>query len=308
MSQRILITGGSGFVGANLARRALRDGHEVHLLLRPEYQPWRIEEIRGDVRLHTVDLCDPDAVRRTIRGVRPDRVFHLAAYGAYSSQQDTPRMVSTNVLGCANLLDACVETGVGAFVNAGSSSEYGFTDHAPDEDEAVNPNSRYAITKVAATNCCRLAALTKGLNAVTVRLYSVYGPYEDPGRLIPTLISRGLEGKLPPMVAPETARDFVFVDDAVDAMLRVASASLPPGSVYNVCTGTQTTMRDVVLLARRLMPIAEEPNWGSMDARSWDTSVWVGTGARLERDLGWRVPTSFADGLKQTIDWFIRNR
>jgi dolichol-phosphate mannosyltransferase len=216
------------------------------------------------------------------------------------------RMVATNLLGCVSLLDACAESGVEAFVNAGSSSEYGLKDHAPDEEEALNPNSHYAITKAAAAHYCRFVARSGGPNAVTVRLYSVYGPYEDPGRLIPTLIAHGLGGRLPPLVSPETARDFVFVDDAVDAMLRVASTEVPRGSIYNVCSGVQVTMSEVVETARQLMAIPEEPVWGTMPARSWDTNVWVGDGARLQRDLGWRASTSFAAGLRQTVDWFPR--
>jgi dolichol-phosphate mannosyltransferase len=304
LSKRILITGASGFVGANLARRALRDGHEVHLLLRPGYRTWRLDEIAGHLQLHEADLADDIAVRAAVRGIRPDWVFHLAAYGAYSSQKDVERMVATNLSGCISLLDACVESGVEAFVNAGSSSEYGLKDHAPDEDEALEPNSPYAITKAAATHYCRLKARETGIHAATVRLYSVYGPYEEPNRLIPSLVVHGLNGKFPPLVSPETARDFVYVDDAVDAMIRIAASAVPPGSINNVCSGVQVKLRDAVETARQLMGVEAEPDWGTMAARSWDTDVWVGTGARLIRELGWRVSTSFADGLKKTLAWF----
>jgi len=303
LSKRILISGASGFVGANLARRALRDGHEVHLLLRSGYRSWRLDEIASHVHLDGADLADRDGVRAAVRRIRPDWVFHLAAYGAYSSQQDVERMASTNLLGCVSLLDACVEVGVGAFVNAGSSSEYGLKDHAPDEEESLNPNSPYAITKAAATHYCRFKARESGIHAVTARLYSVYGPYEEPSRLIPTLIVRCLNGELPPLVSPETARDFIYVDDAVDAMVTVANAVVPAGSVFNVCSGAQVKLKDVVDTARQLMGVDAEPDWGTMAARSWDTDVWVGTGARLERELGWRVSTSFAEGLRKTVDW-----
>jgi dolichol-phosphate mannosyltransferase len=282
----------------------LRDGHEVHLLLRPGYRSWRVEEIGGDVRIHSVDLKDCVAVSAAVRRIQPEWVFHLAAFGAYSQQQGIEQMVSTNLMGCVALLDACAQAGVGVFVNAGSSSEYGLKDHAPGEDEPLNPNSHYAITKAAATHYCQLVARMGGPNAVTVRLYSVYGPYEDPGRLIPTLIVHGLGGRLPALVSPETARDFVFVDDAVEAMIRIASTAVPRGSIYNVCSGVQKDLREVVEVARGVMAIAEEPVWGTMPARSWDTNVWVGTGAKLERELGWRASTSFAAGLAQTVDWF----
>jgi nucleoside-diphosphate-sugar epimerase len=247
-------------------------------------------------------------VRAVVRSVRPDWVFHLAAYGAYSSQLDMECMVGTNFLGCASLVDACAEVGVEAFINAGSSSEYGIKDHPPDESEVLEPNSHYAITKAAATHYCAHAARARGLNAATVRLYSVYGPYEDPSRLLPTLIVHGLEGRLPPLVSPLVARDFVYVDDAVDAMLTIASSTFPAGAVYNVCTGIQTNIGDVVRVAKQLMDIPAEPVWASMPNRSWDTEIWVGTGSRLKKELGWEYKTAFVDGLKNTLNWFRINK
>ena len=234
--KRVLITGGSGFVGANLARRALRDGHEVHLLLRPGHQSWRVDEIATDVRLHSTTLQNRDQVQTIVHSVKPEWIFHLAAYGAYSTQKDFGQMVQTNVLGCASLLDACTVDGFDAFVNCGSSSEYGLKDHAPNEDESLQPNSHYAITKAAATQYCNLAARAHAARVYTLRLYSIYGPYEEPTRLIPTLLLHALEGKLPSLVSPRTARDYVFVDDACDAIVSVASSSGVASGIYNVCT------------------------------------------------------------------------
>jgi nucleoside-diphosphate-sugar epimerase len=302
---RALITGGSGFVGANLARRLLRDGHQVHLLLRPSHQPWRVSEIAGDVTIHEINLEDRDAVNKLVAAVRPDAVFHLAAFGAYSTQTGFEQMVSTNLLGTASLIDASVAAGVGAFVQTGSSSEYGYKDHPAEEIERLEPNSHYAITKSAATHYCQWAARKMDIHAVTLRLYSIYGPYEEPSRLIPTLLMYGMQGKLPPLVSPRTARDFVYVDDAVDAMLRVAMMpDLPRGAVYNVCSGSQRTLAEVVSLARELLNIKAEPEWSSMEQRVWDTDVWVGSAAAMERDTGWRAAVSWREGLARTIAWF----
>jgi nucleoside-diphosphate-sugar epimerase len=216
--KRTLITGASGFVGANLARRLLYDGHEVHLLVRKSRQSWRLKEIESHCRLHEVDIQDREGVRRAACVIKPDWVFHLAAYGAYSSQTGIDRMVATNLTGCISVLDACVEARVEAFVQTGSSSEYGYKDHAAEEMELLQPNSHYAITKAAATHYCQFAARQANIHAVTVRLYSIYGPYEDPGRLVPTAIVYGLEGRLPPLASPGTARDFVYVDDCVEGL------------------------------------------------------------------------------------------
>lgn len=306
-SKRVLITGASGFVGANVARRVLRDGHEVHLLLRPSHQSWRIDEIARDVRLHSAGLQDRDQVGRIVRSIKPEWVFHLAAYGAYSTQKDFERMVQTNVLGCASLLDASLALGVEAFVNCGSSSEYGLKDHPPTEDEALEPNSHYAITKASATHYCNLAARTHGARVFTLRLYSIYGPYEEPSRLIPTLLVRALDGQLPRLVSPRTARDYVFVDDACDAVVQVATSPELSSGIYNLCTGVQTSLEALVSITRRMLNVSSEPQWGTMGQRSWDSDIWVGSPAKLLGQIGWRPTTELEKGLRQTVEWFRNN-
>jgi len=305
--RRILITGASGFVGSNVARRALRDGHEVHLLLRPGHQSWRIDEIARDVRLHSAALQDRDQVTTVVHNIKPDWIFHLAAYGAYSTQKDFDQMVKTNVLGCASLLDACLTLGFDAFVNCGSSSEYGLKDHAPTEDETLEPNSYYAITKASASHYCDLAARTHGARVFTLRLYSIYGPYEEPGRFIPALLVHALRGELPPLVSARTARDYVFVDDACDAVVQVARWPELASGIYNVCTGVQTSLEQVVSMTRSMLNVSSEPQWGTMSQRSWDSDIWVGSPAKLKREIGWQPTTALQNGIHQTVAWLRNN-
>ena len=146
-----------------------------------------------------------------------------------------------------------------------------------------------------------------GVNAISVRLYSIYGPYEEPTRLVPTLVKLGLQGKLPPLVSPETARDFVYVDDAVDALVSLAQSPAHPSAVYNLCSGVQTSIAFVIETARKLMNIAAEPVWSSMERRSWDTDIWVGSPAKMEKEIGWRCRIDFPAGLQRMIDWVQAN-
>ena len=302
--KRAAVTGATGFVGACLARRLLRDGHEVHLLVRPAHQKWRIADIEREVRLHVVDVHDRAALARTVGAIRPEWVFNLMAHGAYSQQTDADEMVRTNVLGAIHLLDAARAAGAEAFVQTGSSSEYGFKDHAPKEDEPLEPNSTYAVTKAAATHYARMIARAHDMHVVTLRLYSVYGPFEEPTRLIPTLIRHGLAGTLPPLVAPDTARDFIYVDDVEEACVRAAAtAGQARGAVYNVGTGRQTTIRDAVETLGRLLPISGKPSWGTMAARSWDTTAWLADNTALREHLGFSPRWSFEDGMRATIAW-----
>lgn len=305
--KRILITGATGFVGANLARRLLTDGHEVHLLVRPRYASWRIEEILSHVTLHTMPLTDGGALDALVASLRPEWIFHLAAHGAYSWQNDAHEIEQTNVVGTTNLVEACVKTGFEAFVNAGSSSEYGFKDHAPGEDERLEPNSCYAAAKASATLFCRQAALEHQVNLTTLRLYSAYGPYEEPARLMPTLISCGLKDVLPPLVNPDIARDYVYVDDVCEAFVVAAEKKSPPGSIFNLGTGIQTSMREVVEVARRVMNISAEPQWGSMPDRSWDSTIWVADARKITSTLGWKPALSFEQGFVKMVEWFQAN-
>ncbi len=308
LSRRVLVTGASGFVGANLARRLLADGHEVHLLLRPKHKSWRLDGITRDVTIHQVDLSDGDNVARAMAASKPNWVFHLAAHGAYPTQKDLDQMIETNVRGTANLLQAAVTAGVQAFVNAGTSSEYGYKDHAPDEDERLEPNSDYAVTKAAATMFCRHIAQRMGAAITTLRLYSVYGPYEEPTRLVPTMIVQGLDGRLPPLVNPDVARDYIHVDDACEAfVLAAATADQDPGVVYNVGSGVQTTLREIVAAARRILGINAEPVWGSMPERSWDANVWISDPSKIKARLGWSARHDLESGLRQTIAWLEGN-
>ena len=304
---RTLVTGGSGFVGANLARRLLRKGHEVHLLLRPGYKSWRIQEIISDVVLHECDLGDHDAAMKLVGAVRPDWIFHLAAHGAYSWQTNVSEIMQTNFTNTVNLVSACLAVGFGAFVHTGSSSEYGFKDHAPAETEWLEPNSNYAVAKASATLFCGYTGKSQRVRITTLRLYSVYGPFEEPNRLIPQVILHGLKGQFPALVAPETARDYVYVDDVCDACIATAEKPHELGAVFNLGTGVQTSLKEVVEIARREMQIGTQPKWDSMPGRVWDTNVWVADNGRIRRELGWRPNHSFAEGFHRTVQWFRDN-
>lgn len=302
--KRVLVTGAAGFVGANLVHRLVSEGHNVTALVRPESDLWRLQSVLGEIDIQSVDLNDADAVPNAVRSVAPEWIFHLAVHGAYSWQTDSVNIVSTNLLGTQRLLETCSENGFEAFVNVGSSSEYGYADHPPKENEIPKPNSYYAFAKAAATMFCGFFAEHNKLPVRTLRLYSVYGPWEDSRRLIPTLIAAAREGRLPPLVDPNVARDYVFIEDVVDAL--VLSAKKPCteyGEVLNVGTGVQTTIRETVDVVRTLFQITVEPEWGSMPNRRWDTTSWVADISKIQQSLGWSPKVALNDGLKLTAEW-----
>jgi dolichol-phosphate mannosyltransferase len=306
---RALVTGAGGFVGANLVRQLLAAGHEVVAWVRPGGAEWRLRELARDLELVEIDLLDPDAVASAVPRARAEWVFHLATHGAYPWQRDSERIMQTNLVATVRLLAACEREGFAAFVHAGTSSEYGFQDHAPSERELVDPNSDYAVMKAAASLHCRFVSRREDLHIITLRLYSVYGPWEQPGRLMPTLVACGLAGTLPPLVSPDTPRDFVSARDVDRAFLLAAERTeLPRGTILNVASGRQTTLREVVEVARRELGVAVEPQWGTEPQREWDAPVWVGDPAHAQRLLGWSAEDDLETGFKALADWLRAKR
>ena len=300
---RALVTGAGGFLGANLVRHLLARGDEPLAVVRPGGDRWRLADLDGEIELCELDITDTESIDRAVRTRRPEVIFHLAAHGAYSWQTQFDTMLAVNVRATETLL-AAARVAEARMVNAGSSSEYGFHVGAPNEGERVEPNSYYAVTKAAATHLCRLAAAEHGQTAVTLRLYSVYGPWEEPRRLLPALVSRALEGGWPPLADPGTARDFVWVDDACAAFVRAATSELADrGAVFNIASGAQTTLAELVTMAREVFAVEPEPVWATLPSRAWDTTAWVGDPAAAAAQLGWRATTPLADGLKGLGAW-----
>jgi len=300
-----LVTGGAGFIGANLAARLIADGHAVHLLVRPGSNLWRLAALRPHVQVHEADVRDRLAVARVCETTRPTWVFHLAAFGNSSWEVDTRAIIDATLIGSVNVFEAAVHAGCEAIVHAGSSSEYGLALRAPSETDRIAPNSDYAVAKAAATLFGQHRARANGDPIVTLRFYSVYGPWEDPARLLPAVIVRGLGSEWPALVHPSIARDFVSVDDAVDVCLLAArNAGAHAGELFNVGTGIQTTVGEVVTLARQVLPLIGEPPWGTMSPRAWDTATWVADARLITDALGWRPRVSFDEGFRRFVRWF----
>ncbi|GAB3994744.1 hypothetical protein GCM10028807_33060 [Spirosoma daeguense] len=300
----IVVFGASGFIGANLFEQLFRVRKDVYALTHDATKAWRLKLL--DVPAENIVHCDilsNTSVQDVFGRIKPRTIFNLAAYGAYSKQKNVGLTYETNVLGTVNILENCTSDMV--YIHAGSSSEYGFNCTAPKETDRVEPNSHYAVSKVSAAYTLEYYAKVHGRNTLNLRLYSIYGGWEEPDRLIPRLVEENLKGQLPPLVSPDISRDFVYVDDCVSAFVQAALRvnSEIRGRSYNIATGQKTTMRELVDVARETFDLAQEPVWGSMSNRNWDLSDWYGDPTAAEADLGWKATTSLSDGLRMTADW-----
>ena len=299
----IVVLGAGGFVGANLLRRLLKHREDVFGVVR-SLPTWRLD---GIDRRHILeaDLIDLAAARNLVTNVRPRTIFNCVAYGAYSFETDFDLIYRTNFSALVQLVELLAETDFTAFIHAGSSSEYGTKSAGPLEEGSLQPNSHYSVSKAAASNYIAYAGKVRRLPIVNLRLYSVYGPLEDTSRLIPNLVAKGLNGSFPPLVDPNTSRDFIYIDDVCDAFARAAARLTPDiyGEALNIGTGRGTTIRQLAKIAADVFAIGEEPIFGSMAGRSWDLPDWYAAPGKAERLLNWTAKTDLATGLKLTSEW-----
>ena len=304
LSGPIMIIGASGFIGANLFYALSHLRNDVFACSRFPQKSWRLSGADPS-RLINTDITNFERVKKTIDDIRPQTVFNLSAYGAYARQSDTEKIHQTNYIGTLNLLRALSETGCNAFVQAGTSSEYGLNCNFSDETSELIPNSDYAVSKVSCGYLIKYYGQIHQFPCVNLRLYSVYGPWEERDRLIPNIIINGLKGKYPHFVNKEISRDFVYIDDCTNALVKAALTICRSyrGISINISSGIETTLEAAALVAKNIFDIKENPDFGSMANRKWDLSHWYGNPDLAIKIMAWRFKTLFEDGLRLTAEW-----
>jgi UDP-glucose 4-epimerase len=305
--KRVLVTGGSGFIGSHLTAALVDVGADVHVLTSTvsSVYPHRLTRLRSSIRLHEGSLTDRTALRAVVRDARPEVVYHLGAYthvGKSWSRID--ECIQTNVQGTVNLLEALDDTGYERFVNTGTSEIYGAIDVPFHEDDRPAPVSPYAVSKHAAEEFCRLGSTARGWPIVRVRPFNAYGPGQSPDRIIPEVVVRALRGDRLPLTRGRQTREFNLVTDLVEGFLLLGVVEGLEGQLLNLGCGEETSIADLVTTILGLLGDPIEAEFGALPDRPIEIWRMCSDAARAQELLGWRPRTSLADGLAQTIDWY----
>lgn len=306
---KILVTGATGFVGSNMVRRLLDEGHEVHIITRESSDKWRIRDILSNLNEHIVDLLDRNRLKPLLEQINPDVIFHLATLGIYGGiQSPEEEVIETNLFGTMNLINACENIEYRCFVNTGSSSEYGPKKELMKENDVCEPINVYGISKCAATLYGNFIARTKGKPIIGFRLFSPFGPYDDKSRLMTYAITSALQNKPLLLGNPNAVRDYIYIEDVLDVYLQsIEIAFRLKGEVFNVGSGSEITVSYIVNKIIEITNSKSEIKWNSFPGRAHDTDKWGADIKKVSRSFNWQPKYHIDDGIRQTISWFENN-
>jgi nucleoside-diphosphate-sugar epimerase len=302
-----LVTGGAGFIGSHLAEELVRRGERVRVVDNLATGKRQNLAHVPEVEFLHGDLADLDVARRAVDGV--EYVLHQAAIPSVPRSVTDPITSNrANIDASLNLLVAARDAGVRRLVYAGSSSAYGNTPTLPKvETMPTAPLSPYALQKLVAEQYCQMFTRLYGLETVTIRYFNVFGPRQDPSSpysgVISLFIGAMCEGRQPTIYGNgEQTRDFTFVANVVDGVLRACHAPAASGEVINVATGGRISLNQLFRAVRDLLgaevePVYAEPRAGDVRDSQADIS-------KAQRMLGYEPIVSFEQGLEKTVEWY----
>ncbi len=307
--RKVLVTGGTGFVGSHLVEQLVATGAQVRVLGNYKSQPnlgnlaFLSDDVRQRIDVVWGDVCDRDSVMHVTDGI--DTIFHLAALiGIPYSYIAPDAYVRTNVTGTLNILQAARARGIQRLVHTSTSEVYGSAQYVPmDETHPLVGQSPYSASKIAADKLVESFACSFELPVVTVRPFNVFGPRQSDRAIIPTIIAQCISGqKVVKIGDPSPKRDFTFVTDTVNGFIRAATTANATGRTVNIGHGESIAIGE---LADRICSIVGDCRWESESTRMRPTGSEVSEllcDSRLACDLlGWSPAVSLDDGLRQTI-------
>ena len=313
MDELCVVTGGAGFIGSHLVEELVRRGRPVRvfddfstgLASNLTHLPVRPEIVEGS-------LTDPVAVGRAVRGAGV--VFHLGALASVARSVETPDVThAACATGTLNLLDAARKVGVRRVVYAASSSAYGGAagKGGQREDQSLAARSPYAAAKLAGELYMQAFAHTYGIETVRLRFFNIFGPRQrsdSPYSGVIALFTAAMARGEAPRVHGDgmQSRDFTFVGNAVQALIRASEAPEVSGNVYNVGTGRSITILELVAALNRILETDLEPQFSP--SRAGDVPYSLADITRTRDDLGYDPDVSFEEGLRRTVEWYLESQ
>lgn len=303
---RVLVTGTTGFIGGQLAPRIVEQGHDVYSLERYVTGRYIIER-RRDIKTVFGDLRNHFAIKNIIREVQPEIVVHLAAISPVSYSYDHPNeVIETNFMGTVKLAESCLREipHFKQFLYASTSETYGNGPTPKTEETHKNPNSPYAVSKLAAEKYLLYMRDAYGFPVTIIKPFNTYGRKDNTHFVMEKIIVQMLQGKEVRLGDPKPVRDFMYVEDHLNAYLTCLDDSRAIGHILNFCTGRGVTISQLVKIIGDLTGYEGEVFWNTIPKRPLDIDVLVGDNSKAKNLLGWEPKYSLEDGLRLCVDYW----
>ena len=302
---KVLVTGGAGFIGSNLADELVLRGHDVSIV--DNLSTGKMENVNGQAKFHKADLRDADQLESVFESEKPEAVFHLAAQiNVRSSIKDPIYDASVNVLGSINLLECCRKHGVKKVIYSSSGGAvYGEPKNLPvDETHRIRPMCQYGASKYAVEKYLEVYKSVYGLDSIVLRYGNVYGPRQDPAGeagVIAIFIDRMISGQeIIINDDGDQTRDFVYVGDVVAANV-LALEKDPEEREFNVGNGKPTSVNGIVRSLEKALSVNANPR--HMPAISGEVRHIYSDTSRARKSLGFEPAVGLDEGLKRTVEW-----
>jgi UDP-glucose 4-epimerase len=309
---RVLIIGGAGFIGTHLALDRIARGDDVHILVRPQTNLWRLAEILTKVKIHSLELRDPVALAECFAFSNPEEVYHLASQTRSQPSpdfSDASESIHVDVLNFTAVLAAASASKFlpKVLVRAGTLAEYGNGPVPFVESQREKPLNSYAAALTASTHCAQMLQSRLAFPVITARLALTYGPSQDDDFLIPSLVRNCLAGEPTSIARPDNRRDLIYVTDVIEALGRIAKSQLPGGTIVNIATGISHPMRDVGRMVAEitgvsstLIKISEPPE--AKDQIGDAPKDICGSPVLARKLLGWKAGINLTEGLQRMLE------
>jgi UDP-glucose 4-epimerase len=299
---RVFLTGATGFIGSHLLRRLRQEGADVLALVRPATDPWRIEPLLPACKLLPGELANVSQWAKSFREFRPQTVVHLAWAGVGNRHRNDAAQIDANLMPTVELARLSIEAGVEKFIGLGSQAEYGPLNRKISESDPTEPTTLYGAAKLAASVLVRQLFAQAGISNAWVRVFSTYGPMEDPDWMIPYLIGKLLAREKPALTACEQKWDYLYGPDAADALFELIRNKAGAG-IFNLGSGQVYTLRAIVEKIRDMINPELSIGFGEVPYRPDQVMLLQADISRLQGATGWTPATSLEEGLRQTIEW-----
>ncbi|MBI2578465.1 MAG: dTDP-glucose 4,6-dehydratase [Candidatus Aenigmarchaeota archaeon] len=303
----VLVTGGAGFIGCNFVHFLVSEGHDVAVLDKLTYagNMKSLEGVKNKINFTKGDIANRSDAEKSMKGC--DIVVNFAAETHVDrSIEDPEPFIRTNVFGTYMLLEAARKNNTEKFIHISTDEVYGSSDSGFfKESDPLSPGNPYSATKAAAEHLALSYANTYGIDAVVTRSSNNYGPYQNPEKLIPKMITNAMKNRPLPVYGKGTnIRDWLFVEDNCSAILKVIQNG-KSGEVYNIGGGNEKKNTDVVKTILRILQKPETLIHFVPDRPGHDFRYALDI-AKIKK-LGWKPKHSFEQGLKKTIEWYANN-